>query len=374
MSSLIIEVCKIDDIYPHPNAESLEIIKIKGWEVCAVKGNFTKNSKCIYFPPDSVLPTSLSDKLGITKYLSNGRVKAVNLRGFNSYGTVTLCDQDLAIGTDMAEELGITKYEQPIKCIDGDSERPNPAFHTYFSMENLKNYPYAFSNNEDVIFTEKIHGQNARVGLIKARNDNGQCIWEFMCGSHDVRRKQYLIKSDGTKVESVFWKALTPNIKNLLIYLTNCTYNSEEIENGEAYVQAHECGLDESKDVVLFSERFGSSVQDLTYSFTNGNFDFRYFDISINGRYISCEEKYKIFNKFNVKTVPILYSGSFNFDKAIEFASGKSTLASNLKEGIVIVSAIEQSYNSNKKFMTRKQFKLINPDYLTRKGNTTEYH
>lgn len=374
MSSLIIEVCQISDIYPHKNAEKMEIIKVKGWEVCVGKSQFKVNDKVIYFPPDAVLPTSLSDKLGITKYLSNGRVKAVNLRGFNSYGTVMPCDQSLPIGKDMIDELGITKYEQPIKATDGDAETPNPTFHTYYSMENLRNYPDAFVDGEEIIACEKIHGQNARVGLIKARNDKGYSVWSFCAGSHDVQRKQFLIKNDGTKVESVFWKSLTEDVKNLLIHLANCTYNAEEISNGEAYVQAHERGLDEPNDVILFGERYGS-VQDLKYDFINGGFDFRYFDISINGKYVDGNVKYKYFDRYNINTVPILYQGPFNMDKMIELASGNTTLgnSSHIREGIVICTPYEQSYNTNKKFMTRKQFKLINPDYLTRK-NGSEFH
>src|SRR5262249_12132034 len=41
---------------------------------------------------------------------------------------------------------------------------------------------------EEVVFTEKIHGKNCRVGLVK--NGDG---WEFMAGSHDVRRKEFAL-------------------------------------------------------------------------------------------------------------------------------------------------------------------------------------
>ena len=66
MSSLIVEVCKIDDIYPQKKTKKLDIAKIKGWEVCIGKGQFKVNDKVIYFPVDSVLPQELSDKLNIT--------------------------------------------------------------------------------------------------------------------------------------------------------------------------------------------------------------------------------------------------------------------------------------------------------------------
>jgi tRNA-binding EMAP/Myf-like protein len=32
MSSLIIEVCKVENIIKHPNADKLSIVTIKGWQ------------------------------------------------------------------------------------------------------------------------------------------------------------------------------------------------------------------------------------------------------------------------------------------------------------------------------------------------------
>ena len=368
MSSLIVEVCKIDDIYPHKNAEKLDIAKIKGWEVCIGKGQFKVNDKVIYFPVDSVLPQELSDKLNITKYLTKGRVRAASLRGLTSYGTIMPCELDLPIGTDVAEMFGITKFEQKIKCTDGDTEKQNLSFHTYFSMENLRNYPDAFLDGEEVYVSEKIHGQNARVGLIQVANDNGEKVWSWAAGSHDVQRKQYITKTDGIQVESVFWKALTPEVKELLVILSDCEYKAEEIDN---------CPLvksDEGVNILLFAERYGSGCQDLGYGMSNGNFGFRYFDITYNGKYLDCVDKYHYFNKFNIETVPILYNGPFSMVKMLELSVGNTTLGDNhVREGIVIVSALEKPYICDKKVMNRKQFKLINPDYLTRK-NGTEFH
>jgi RNA ligase (TIGR02306 family) len=369
MSSLIVEVCKIDDIYPHKNADKMDIAKIKGWEVCVGKGQFNVGDTVVYFPPDCIIPLELSDKLNITKYLSKGRVKATNLRGFCSYGTVMEYDGDKPIGTSMSEELGITKWEAPIKATDGDAAKPDSNFHTYFSMENLRNYPDAFIDGEEIYISEKIHGQNARVGLIQVANDNGQKVWAWAAGSHDVQRKQYITKTDGTKVESVFWKALTPQIKELLIHISQCGYKAEEIDNGPPVKD------NINTNVVLFSERFGSSVQDLVYGFSNGNYDFRYFDIAINGSYVPSKRKYELFEEFGIKTVPVLYHGPFSMNLALEHANGNTILTdeSQVKEGIVIVSALEKPCITDKRVFSRTQFKLINPDYLTRK-NGTEYH
>lgn len=367
MSSLIVEVCKIDDIYPHKNADKMDIAKIKGWEVCVGKGQFNVGDTVVYFPPDCIIPLELSDKLNITKYLSKGRVKATNLRGFCSYGTIMKYDGDKPVGSCMVEELGITKWEPPVKATDGDAEKPNSALHTYFSMENLRNYPNAILDGEYVIFTEKLHGENTRTGLIQVSNDEGIKVWTWACGSNNVQRKQYITKEDGTKEESKFWKALTKDCKELLAMLSYSGYSAEEIDNNPPV--KNEIG----NNVVIFSERFGSGCQDLTYGMSNGKFEFRYFDITINGRYLDADDKYRLFHLHGLNSVPVLYRGPFNLDKAIEFANGNTTLGGHIKEGIVICSAFERPCITDKRVFSRTQFKLINPDYLTRK-NGTEYH
>src|ERR1700730_1650712 len=104
MSSLIVEVCEIARLVPHPNADNLEIAVVKGWDCLVKKGSFKPGDKVIYFPIDSVLPLELSEQLGVTKYLKamrkdyvyegpplGGRVGAAKLRGRVSYGLLMSC-------------------------------------------------------------------------------------------------------------------------------------------------------------------------------------------------------------------------------------------------------------------------------------------
>src|SRR5262245_189451 len=121
MSSLIIEVCRVDAVDRHPNADRMCICHVKGWRVCAGrdpdsdKNQFAPGDACIYIPPDSVLPPELSDRLGCTKYLGSlpmnadgvrppgGRVRVARLRGEASYGLImSVPDSSLTVGTDVA--------------------------------------------------------------------------------------------------------------------------------------------------------------------------------------------------------------------------------------------------------------------------------
>ena len=127
MSSLIVEVSKIQQILPHPNAEKLELAHVKGWQCVVPKAKYSAGDLIVYIPPDSVLPAELSDRLGITKYLSNGRVRCAKLRGEPSFGVVMdLEDASWTEGLDVRERLGITKFIPPIKTSVGDFAPPHP--------------------------------------------------------------------------------------------------------------------------------------------------------------------------------------------------------------------------------------------------------
>ena len=88
MSTLIVEVCRVDRVLPHPSADRLELAHIKGWQCVVPKGKYVAGSLVTYVPIDAVLPAELSERLGVTKYLSNGRVRCAKLRVEPSFGLI----------------------------------------------------------------------------------------------------------------------------------------------------------------------------------------------------------------------------------------------------------------------------------------------
>lgn len=401
MSSLIVQVCRVGDIYPHPNADRLELLTVKGWTVCAGKGQFRVDDKCVYFPPDCVLPLALSERLNITKYLSpvkvdgvyvGGRVRVANLRGAKSYGTIMPCENaEWEVGTDVAAYYGVTKWEPPLKCMDGDAATPHPAFHRYFDMEHLRNFPDLFQVGEEVVITEKIHGQNCRLGLIRDTNTKGEAVWRWMAGSHDVRRQRYTQPmrqardANGTKVgtpyphgepvESVFWKCFNPAIRAFLAEQTHCGYTPEEIDNEPPVKE-----LEATANVVLFGERYGAGVQDMTYGCDNGITCFRAFDFTVNGQYADFDHKQSVFARHGVEAVPVLYRGPFDFAIVEDFTDGPTTLCATTKagtfsgrEGVVVATTTEKQTVTPDKVFERTQLKCVSFAYLSRKDGT-EYH
>ena len=117
---------EIAEVIPHPNADALELAKIKGWQVCIKKGEFKKGDMCIYICVDSVL----EDK-PIYEFLRNKnfRIKTVKLRGqisqgiafpmtiFKSLGhdTVVFTEPDV-IGSDVSHYVYAKHYEKPLSA------------------------------------------------------------------------------------------------------------------------------------------------------------------------------------------------------------------------------------------------------------------
>ena len=88
MSTLIVQVCKIEKVLPHENADALELCLIKDWQCVIPKGRYAAGELVTYVSIDAVIPQEHSDRWGFTKYLCNGRVRCAKLRGEPSFGVI----------------------------------------------------------------------------------------------------------------------------------------------------------------------------------------------------------------------------------------------------------------------------------------------
>ena len=372
MSSLIVAVCRVDAVERHPNADRMCVCTVKGWRVCAGRdpvaevNQYAPGDLCVYIPPDAVLPPDLSDRLGCTKYLAplgknadgirppGGRVRVARLRGEPSYGLIMpVEDVTLAPGTDVADRLGITKWEPPIISSDGDSLPAHPLFHHYSEIENFRNFPDLIREGEEVVLTEKIHGKNCRLGFVL---DQASGEWTWMAGSHNQRRQE--IDAKGRR--SQFWEVLTDPVRDLL---------------------RHVAGEDDKvRGVVLFGELFGAGVQDMWYGHENGRFGFRAFDLAVNGTYVDFDRKAELFARFGVEAVPTLHRGPFARSVVEAHVSGPTTMCDPGKagkfagrEGIVITPMEERSGEAGEHLFSRVLLKAISFEYLERKGGTEDH-
>jgi RNA ligase (TIGR02306 family) len=358
MSTLMVEVCEVRQVLPHTNADALELLEIKGWQTVAKKGSYKQGDKVIFFPPDALFTKELATKLGVAPYLGSVRydenrlkVKAIRLRGEPSYGLVesaaNLGLDHLDVGVDVKEVLDITKWEPPLVSQQGNAANDIPNFHKYTDIENINNYPDILNGADYVIITEKIHGQNLRYGKVKVPGEDGTPVYEYMAGSHNVRRKE----SEG------------------------CRYWSLH-KQGEKYTNLVDFLVSEfDSDVVLFGEWIGENSQDMTYGIIGRN-EVHLFDISVGGKYLDHTAFVKYCNDFDVKTVNILYEGYYCFDKVKELTDGPTTLCDPDKAGKfkgregVVIKPVEEMHN---KKIGRVILKSISCDFLNRK-NPTDSH
>ncbi|MEK7276299.1 MAG: RNA ligase (ATP) [Chloroflexota bacterium] len=336
-STLIVPVAVIEKVSPHPNADRLEIAQILGWQVVVPKGQHFAGQKVVYFPPDSVLPSEVSDRFGVTQYLSKGRVRCARLRGEPSFGFAVLPDNpDWEVGENVAAHYGAVKYEPPLRPGAGDAEQSHPLFVRYTDVENLRNFPDVFQPGEAVIVTEKIHGTNGRIGIVEG---------EWMAGSMAVRRKR---PADEEMRRSTYWFPHTlPEVRALM----------------EHAAESH-------RQTILYGEIYGSSIQSFHYGLKN-RIGFAAFDLLVDGHYLDWPDFAALCSRFGVPTVPALYDGPYSLDAVRQHAAGQTTLDdTHIREGIVVKPARERTDPR----LGRVALKYLSDEYLldTKKSDFTD--
>lgn len=364
MSSLIVEVCQIDNIKSHSNADKLELAEIKGWQCVVPKGKYIAKQNVIFVPPDAMIPKDVSDKWGVTNYLSSkGRVKSIKLRGEPSFGIIIDNESDWPIGYDCASDFGITKYEPPQWTIKGNTAPKHPLWVRYTEIEHLRNFSRVLDGKE-VICTEKIHGANTSIAMLDG---------ELVVSSRNLNRqppyrpvnKRYTGINRIWNPRRWFNPNYTENVVDEIAkdndwfwHATSSLYGVIDLlkELSQKY-----------KQVIVYGEIYGSDVQDLSYGVKG--LCWRAFDILIDGKYVDANEFYNYCGKYNIPTAPRLYEGVYDLERIIALSRGNTNIngAEHIREGLVVKCIKEESQPR----VGRLIFKYINDDYLIRQSSET---
>jgi len=396
MSTLIVEICKIDEVTKHPNADRLSIVTIKGWHCIVGLNDYVVGDAIIFIPPDSIMPSSLIDEYNLAylrskSHRSHGRVRTVKLRGCISQGlvmplkilnkgehcrlTLNGIENDLdkviypkfEYGTNVAELLGITKYEPPEPKFSGmgtprtsKKKWKNPDFDMYTHIENIKHYNTVFELGDVVNITEKIHGTNFRAGVLKCHY-KGPKFWQWLMTKF-FRDYEFLYGSHKVQIAKSASRA-----KN--------SYYSEDVYGQIAKRYQLKDIIPEG--YILYGEIYGKGIQKgYTYGLPSElreyDTDVVFFDVKKDGEYLNYDEFYEFCKKRALPKTPILYQGLYpGLDKVKEMTKGNSVLWADqkMREGVVVKSYIEEN-NHN---CGRKILKAISEDYLLLKDNT-EFH
>jgi RNA ligase (TIGR02306 family) len=355
-------VATINEIKAIPNADNIEQVIVGGWNAITKKGEFKEGDLTVIATTDAIIPEAFSEKMGVTSYLrKGGRVRTVKLRGVYSECLIIPTKyiprygdryQD---GDDMMEKFGIVKYEPPVKQIQLASGRKikwrdNQNFHIYYKFPNLKNVAGMFTEEDFVQITRKIHGTNARYGIVKKgklsfwdkvkkffRFADKWIDYEYIYGSHNCEKGS---DSQGFYSTDV-WRTIAEkySIKEKLWEYVKL-YNPEII--GEGFI--------------LYGEIYGAGIQK-NYEYGLKEIEFVGFDIKENGEYQgTVRTEYCIAVTLGLSHVEVLYKGKWNQEIQDSFVFNNFIEGTKVPhEGIVI-----KHITGDRK----KVAKVINPDYL----------
>lgn len=315
----------------HPNADALSIADIEGsaWQVVVRTDDFAEEGTGIYIPVDTIVP-----QIPEFEFLRdrNFRIKAIKLRGEYSYGLLIPNRDNLPVGEDVTDRIGIKKYEPPTPIDMTGEAVPQTEVNwicVYTDVERYENFPDVFKEQEEVIVTEKIHGSNLRVSR---KNDN------LFVGGHKWMWKE--------TEKNLYWKAIRQNGFDKIL-------------------------LERLPDkIVLFGEAYGKKVQKLKYGLDIQKILF--YDAFYDGRYLDWDEFIKLMNQIGLSEsiVPIIYRGGYDLDMIKNLSTGNTLLGDyHLKEG-VIVKPVKERFDGK---LGRVVLKFISPMYETSKERT-DFH
>ena len=369
-------VAKINEVRAIEGADNIELVIAGGWNAITKKGEFNEGALTIIATTDAVIPEALSEKMGVTNYLrKGGRVRTVKLRGVYSECLIIsgqFFEENRTIlnivdGQDMMEKLGITKYEPPVKQIQLSSGRKikwrdNQNFHIYYKFPNLKNVAGMFTEEDEVQITRKIHGTNARYGIVKKskltlwdkvkkflRLVDEWVDYEYIYGSHNCEKGS---DSQGFYSTDV-WRTIaeTYGIKERLWNQAK-KYSAEDLGSG----------------LVLYGEIYGAGIQK-NYEYGLTDIKFVGFDITVNGEYLAPETTQLVTScDLELTHVEVLYEGPWSQEVQDGYVFNNFIEGTKVPhEGIVI-----KHVSGGRK----KVAKVINPDYLIygEKNNVGDSH
>lgn len=297
---------RVEAVLPHENAERLEIIPVGAWQAVVKKGQFRCGDRAIYIEPDYTVPTSHPEFSFLAKEgRDRHRLKAVRLRGALSFGLlIPLPDElkDREVGANVMADLGIERYEPPVKLAHSD-ELPQDQwpqiYSSQFDVEALQKFPNVLELGEPVVVTEEIHGANARY------------LWHngvFYMGSRRNWLKPEVMHS---------WRRAVDNDPGIIDWCSR------------------------HPGVVLYGEIFGA-VQSLKYG-SPKDIRFAAFAASDKGEWWDTD---RLLADETLVTVPIVYRGAWDPELVLPMAEHDSAVpraeTGHMREGIVIVPERER--------------------------------
>jgi len=365
MSEFEVKVYKIA-IEPHPDQEahSIELARVGDFLSVVRKGMYQDGQLAAYIPEAALCPQAILETLNLVGGLAGpgqNRVKAIRLRKVLSQGLIYPPKPEWIEGQDVTEELGITKWEPKIpESMSGILAGSGTVLK--FDIENIKK-DRLYKDGDQVVFTEKTHGTCMIVGYHREdQPENTETPYydgHFQIGTKNSTRDGFFFTPCEKNDSNVYVRAFrgTPGIAEALEFLD--AFGKVKDPAGKPF---------------LLGEAYGKGVQDLGYGVPTGEVRFGLFAavwVGADGtnHWMKWNELKQVSEKCNLGLLPALYEGPFSQEVLAQYTSGKESLSgksTHMREGVVVQYAAAQED-------THHHFrKSISPEYLLRKGDTTE--
>lgn len=320
LSTFTVEVVPIK-LEPHPNADTLSIVKVYGYNVIVKTDGWRDGQLAAYVPPDSLVDTSREEFAFLGDH---PRVTVRRFRGVYSEGLLVPAPEGTQAGDDVAEHLGVTHYEPPLPGESGDdAERPPAGFRPAYDVESWRRYPHLLVPGEAVTVSEKVHGAN------------GRWCWQdgrFWCGSKREWKKEH--------ARNLWWRVLREH-------------------------EALRTFLERYPGFTVYGEVYGS-VQELKYGTRFGELRFAIFDLwdMAGAEFVNAALAENTVIEHGLPWVPVIYRGPYDAAEIAALADGPSLIpgANHVREGIVVRPAVERIDPD----AGRVQLKIVSNAYLER--------
>ena len=352
----------IRELRPIPGADRIEVALVDGWECVVKKGEFKENERIIYVEIDSIMPEKPEfEFLRDRKF----RVRTIKLRKQISQGLVvpvSLLNGNFDEGTDVTEELGVTKY---------DPEAAEEAKVLARSIKSKEEKSWIFRNIVKPLFRFGFF----REWYLKRNNLKSKVkVWPSWITKTDEERVQNCVrmfeeerdakttfysteKLDGCSASYSWHKGeFTVCSRNVWLKRPDDSHYWEmadfyDIKSALADI-AKKYSLD---TVVLQGEILGEGIQKNKYRLVGHIF--RAFNLELNGKATDYENMADELAKHAIVSVPLIERAMYlpeTVQELVKKSIGPSILRNQqTREGIVV-----------RDIQRRISFKVINPEFL----------
>ena len=338
---------QVSDIRPIEGKDRIEQVKVDGWNVIVVKGQFQNGDLCVYVEIDSQLPPKEEFKfLESKRYI----IKTMKMSGVRSEGIVfplSILKKKHKLGDDVTKELGIIQYNKEVEVRKTLLGRLFSFMMRYLWFRKLfkktisrkkvtSNWPgWIRKTDEDRI-------QNNTAFL---KEDGGWTATEKLDGSsatYALKDNEFIICSRNNRIydEDNIWAkiAVKYNIKGVLTSFARTT---------------------SAKTIVIQGEIIGPKIQGNKYGLDD--IRFYMFNFIIDGVSLALEQP-----NFNgheyIMNVPVRFPWVNIKDKQVDDILEMATYPSTLNKDVLAEGLVFRQYDDFGRLV--RSFKAVSPEFL----------